>query len=164
MRRSPPFFQPSRLFELLLAFFCVGSVGSQASEAASTAATQAGVPVGAFVQTLAALIVVLVFFALAAWLVRRAGIARNLAQSGLLKIIGGLSIGPRERVVLLEVGEQWLIIGIAPGQMRTLHVLPKHSLPEGTAGAAPGFGNLLQQFTRRTPSTPTTPGELPRAK
>lgn len=151
MRPYLPCFLPVRPLGLLLA--CI-SLGSQASEVAGAAAPVAaspapGVPVGAFVQTLAALLVVLVVFALAAWLVRRAGIARNLAQTGLLKVIGGLSIGPRERVVLIEVGEQWLIIGIAPGQMRTLHVLPRHTLPEGSTTASPTFGDWLQQFSRR---------------
>ena len=32
-------------------------------------------------------------------------------------------MGPRERIVLLEVGETQLLIGVAPGRIQTLHVL-----------------------------------------
>ena len=37
--------------------------------------------------------------------------------------IAWLSLGTRERVVLLQVGDQQLVLGVAPGQIRTLHVL-----------------------------------------
>ena len=46
---------------------------------------------------------------------------------GVMKIVGGVALGPRERIVLVEVGETWLVIGIVPGQIRTLHQLPKGS-------------------------------------
>ena len=40
-----------------------------------------------------------------------------------LKILGGISMGSRERVVLLQVGEEQLLIGVSPGRINTLHVL-----------------------------------------
>ena len=42
-----------------------------------------------------------------------------------MKIVGGVALGPRERIVLLEVGEEWLVIGVVPGQIRTLHRMVK---------------------------------------
>lgn len=42
-----------------------------------------------------------------------------------MKVIGGVALGPRERIVLLEIGDEWLVIGIVPGQIRTLHRLAK---------------------------------------
>ncbi len=44
-----------------------------------------------------------------------------------MKVIGGVALGPRERLVLVEVGDTWLVIGLVPGQIRTLHRLPKGS-------------------------------------
>jgi len=42
-----------------------------------------------------------------------------------MKVVGGVALGPRERIVLLEIGNEWLVVGIVPGQIRTLHRLPK---------------------------------------
>jgi len=42
-----------------------------------------------------------------------------------MKIIGGVALGPRERIVLVEIGNEWLVVGIVPGQIRTLHRLEK---------------------------------------
>ncbi|NOZ52288.1 MAG: flagellar biosynthetic protein FliO [Gammaproteobacteria bacterium] len=68
------------------------------------------------------LLVVLVFIALTAWLVRRFG-NFQVSAKGHLKIVGGLHMGTRERVVLIQVGDQQLLIGVAPGRIQTLHVL-----------------------------------------
>jgi len=68
------------------------------------------------------LLVVLLFIALTAWLVRRFGNFQVTAK-GNLKIVGGLHLGTRERVVLIQVGEQQLLVGVAPGRIQTLHVL-----------------------------------------
>jgi len=67
---------------------------------------------------------VLAAIVLVAWLLKR----MNVAQQGsghLLKILGGVSIGQRERIVLVEVKDTWLVIGVGPGQIRTLHTLQK---------------------------------------
>ena len=43
---------------------------------------------------------------------------RGFGSSG-MKVVAGLNPGPRERIVVVEVGETWLVIGIVPGQIRT---------------------------------------------
>ncbi len=57
-----------------------------------------------------------------AWLLKRSG-RFQVAAGGSLKILGGLSMGTRERVVLLQVGDKQLLVGVAPGSIKTLHVL-----------------------------------------
>jgi len=59
-----------------------------------------------------------------AWLLRRVG-GVSLGGSQALKVIGGMSMGARERVVLLQVGETQLLVGVSPGRIQTLHVLDK---------------------------------------
>jgi flagellar biosynthetic protein FliO len=39
-----------------------------------------------------------------------------------LEVIGQLSVGARERAVLIRVGERQLLLGVAPGSVRALHV------------------------------------------
>lgn len=47
-------------------------------------------------------------------------------QSGqpLLKVRAGCSLGNRERVVVVEAGEHWLVLGVTPGRITHLHTLP----------------------------------------
>ena len=83
------------------------------------------------------------------WLLKRLTAVRGSA-GGTLRVIAGTAVGPRERVVLLEVEETWLIVGVAPGQVNALHQMPK-----GTLAAAPAiqsgkdFGAWLKQMTER---------------
>ncbi|MCF6211257.1 MAG: flagellar biosynthetic protein FliO [Gammaproteobacteria bacterium] len=73
-------------------------------------------------QTTLGLLAVLAVIVAIGWAVKRFGNLRGGVQ-GQMKIIGGISLGTRERVVLLQVGDQQLVLGVAPGQVRTLHVL-----------------------------------------
>ncbi len=75
-------------------------------------------------QILLSLLLVLAVVALVAWVFKRL----NLPHQGLgrqMKIISSLAVGQRERVVLVEVQDTWLVLGVAAGQVRTLHTLPK---------------------------------------
>ena len=64
---------------------------------------------------------------LGAWLAKR---MRNggAFQGGVIQVISGLSLGGREKVVLLRVADEQVLVGISPAGMRALHVL--HSKPE----------------------------------
>lgn len=115
------------------------------SAAAETAATP-GVSFGTMLQTFAGLLFILALFIGAAWLARRLGVGNALAAGkGPMKIVGGLAISPRERILLVEIEETWLVVGVSPGQMRTLHTLPKGELP-ASPGETPAFSQWLQQF------------------
>lgn len=117
-----------------------------AASGAVDAAPPPGVSFATMMQTFAGLAVILALFVGAAWLVRRINGGRPLtAGDGPMRIIGSQAIGPRERIVLIEIEETWLVIGIAPGQMRTLHTLPKGTVPEEVA-AEGQFGHWLKQF------------------
>jgi flagellar protein FliO/FliZ len=67
--------------------------------------------------------------------------------SSALEIVGQLSLGPRERAVLIRVGERQLLIGVAPGSVRTLHVFDDAPVARESTVAevatAPSFKALL---------------------
>ncbi|HSH87807.1 MAG: flagellar biosynthetic protein FliO [Methylophilus sp.] len=65
-------------------------------------------------------VVVLLVIAVIAWVLRRVLPGQGLAQSGVIKQVGGVQLGPRERVVVLEVSGRWLVVGVGPGQMTAL--------------------------------------------
>jgi len=57
-------------------------------------------------------------------------------------------MGTRERVVLLQVGETQLLLGVAPGRVQTLHVLDK-PLDSGKQGAGPRFSEQLGRLLKK---------------
>lgn len=77
---------------------------------------------GGLLNMLLGLIVVLALIVGLAWMVRRSGALQGGA-AGALRILGGLSMGARERVVLVQVGDTQLLLGVAPGRVQILHVL-----------------------------------------
>jgi flagellar protein FliO/FliZ len=70
------------------------------------------------------LFLVLALILVSAWFVRRMGRFQGGTGSS-LRVIGGLSMGARERVVLIQAGNTQLLLGVAPGRIQTLHVLPE---------------------------------------
>jgi flagellar protein FliO/FliZ len=87
----------------------------RAAENASSASGYFGVVVS--------LLLILGGFVLVAWLVRRW--MPQGAQAGLVKVVGATSVGPRERVVVVEVDNTWLVLGVGGGQVRSLHTMSK---------------------------------------
>lgn len=86
-------------------------------------------------QVLLGLVLVLAAIWATAWLLRRF-VPGQSGAGGILRVIGGVMVGPKERVVLVELGEIWLVLGVASGQVSTLHSMPR---PEGPV-AGPGAG------------------------
>lgn len=74
------------------------------------------------IQVVAGLLFVLFMVVAIGWAVRRVGGVRLSGGKG-LNIICGMSMGARERVVLIQVGEEQVLIGVSPGRIQTLHVL-----------------------------------------
>ena len=74
------------------------------------------------VQVSLGLIVVLLIIGGAAWFVRKFG-NFQVTSKGNLRIIGGLHLGTKERIVLLQVGKEQLVVGVSPGNINKLHIL-----------------------------------------
>ncbi len=108
-----------------------------------------GLPGNAMLQMLLALTFIIALLFLGAFLLRRLNGGKAFGITGPMRIVGGLMISPRERIVLLEVGETWIVVGIVPGQIKTLHTLPKGELPV-TNDAEGRFGHWLKQMTERS--------------
>ncbi|MFC0402615.1 flagellar biosynthetic protein FliO [Paraburkholderia rhizosphaerae] len=108
---------------------------NHAAQIASGVGAGSAVPalgVGAILQTVIGLAVVIALVFGCAWLARRLGL--NAGQrGGIVKTIGGTSLGGKERVAVVEIGDRWLVLGAAPGNVRLLC-----DMPAGTTHAGPG--------------------------
>ncbi len=90
----------------------------------SLAYAGASAPVtGGIINVVASLLLILGLFVLAAWLVKR--YLPRVGKPGPVKIIGSAMLGAREKLVVVEVENTWLLLGVGAGQIRTLHTLPK---------------------------------------
>ncbi|MGN8106968.1 flagellar biosynthetic protein FliO [Paraburkholderia sp. 22098] len=111
---------------------------NNAAKMASSVGAGTAVPalgVGAVLQTIVGLVVVIGLVFGCAWLARRFGLQPG-SRSGLVKTIGGASLGGKERVAVVEIGDTWLVLGAAPGNVRLLHTMPAGSVAVDTIGNA----------------------------
>jgi flagellar protein FliO/FliZ len=119
---------------------------SSAAWAEASALPDAG---GSIIQMLFGLGLVLAMLFGTLWVLKRISLPRG-PGSGLMRVVAGIPVGPRERVVLLEVGSSWLVLGVAQGQVSTLAEVPRQELPpSGGAEAARDFAGWLKQMTER---------------
>lgn len=123
--------------------------GAQTAARPAYTPPEAAVSSGSIAQVVISLVLVLVAIVLAAWFLKRI----NLPQHGpgnMLKVISGVAVGQRERIVLIEVKDTWLVVGVAPGQVRTLHSMPKSELPpEVVVGMDGKFQGWLKQMMEK---------------
>ncbi|PKO46957.1 MAG: flagellar biosynthetic protein FliO [Betaproteobacteria bacterium HGW-Betaproteobacteria-22] len=71
------------------------------------------------VKMVLGLIVVLGILGVLAWMLKRMAPGIGKLQSA-VRIVGGVSVGTRERVVVVEIADRWLVVGVAPGQVSAL--------------------------------------------
>ncbi|MDR5893354.1 flagellar biosynthetic protein FliO [Halomonas mongoliensis] len=92
-------------------------------------------------KTAAALALVLAIIFVASALLKRLQLHRQ-PTGGRLRVISAAAVGPRERVVIVQVEERWLVLGVGGGQVNKLHEMaapPQESgAPPSGAGFEPG--------------------------
>lgn len=117
------------------------------------AAQTSAVPTAGIGQMLLGLAAVIALVFALAWLARRLGVPMQ-NQSPLLRRIATMPLGARERVVIVEAGDQWLVLGVTAQNIQTLHTLPKGEMPQAATmnNLAGGFAALLHKA--RTPHAP----------
>jgi flagellar protein FliO/FliZ len=112
---------------------------------AAGSAQTAPTPMAGTLRVTLAMVLVLGALLAAAWLARRVRGAGAASSSG-LTVLAQVSLGTRERAVLLRVGALQVLVGVAPGNVRTLHVIDGITEPD-VAGPAeiarPTFKSML---------------------
>ncbi|CAN8141694.1 flagellar protein FliO/FliZ [uncultured Thiomicrorhabdus sp.] len=99
-------------------------------------------PSNYFSQIMLSLIFILLIIFAAAWLLRRYGRMPGVAD-GNLKVLGALSVGPRERILMLQVGKEQIVVGVTSSKISKLHNLAE---PVEVAEPKPVSGVFAQRL------------------
>ncbi|QZA76891.1 flagellar biosynthetic protein FliO [Deefgea tanakiae] len=128
---------------ILIRLFCGSLIGLPLSVLA--AAGKVDTPVaGQVFQVIFALLLVLGVIVGAAWAMRRFSLVPGGANSQ-MRVVSGVMVGTRERVVIVEVRDTWLVLGVTSEQVNLLHSLEKPlDVPE-TKPNTPQFAEWLQK-------------------
>jgi len=117
-------------------------VGSNSSDPLSTAN---------LTQWTIGLVFVLLMILVVAWAAKRfTGFTPN--QKVNLTIVSGISLGSREKAVLIKAGDHHILLGVAPGRVVNLHTFEKGEISDQTnKGALPGeaFKESLQNIMKK---------------
>ncbi len=102
---------------------------AMAAQAAGNTSTDPG-SVGYMASMLVSLLVVLAVAIGLAWLWKRV-MPRNLLNQTGVEILSTRHIGSRERLLVVKVGERYLLLGATPQSIQTLAELKQDELPNG---------------------------------
>lgn len=132
----------------------VAAASAAASPAAALPAMPAGAPMtmaptssaGSLLQTIFALIFVLALLIGLAWCMKRYG-PKVMGGNNKMRVVSSLNLGGRERIVLVEVADQWIVVGASPGRINALATMPRQEgeLPQlATAQNGPAAANFSE--------------------
>jgi flagellar protein FliO/FliZ len=87
----------------------------------------------------------------ALWLLKRTPMG-GAAGAGVLRSVAALPLSASQRIVTVEVGQgesrRWLVLGVTPQSITTLHTMDPQAEPPAPAAPLPGFAQLLAKVRR----------------
>nr|WP_256356627.1 flagellar biosynthetic protein FliO [Pseudomonas sp. PDM32] len=113
--------------------------------AAAAPAVSSGVG-GQLTQLVFGLLLVLGLIFLLAWLLRRVQQAGPAGKGQVIEIVGSRALGPRDRLMLVQVGNEQILLGLSPGSITALHVLKEPVQVPSTEKPTPEFAQRLLEM------------------
>jgi flagellar protein FliO/FliZ len=132
----------------------LNTAGSHAADAASQAAisgsSTSSLGLEAMAQAIFGLLLVVGLILGCAWLARRFGVNRSAPRPGLVKFVSSTALSQKERVMVVQIEDTWLVLGVAPGSVNHLHTLPaRDTAPASSASVAPNVSQFAMDFRQR---------------
>ena len=94
-----------------------------------------------------ALALIVLLMVVLAWAVRRSGLTRRLnAAQGTITLVATQSLGPRERLVVVDVCEQRLVLGVTASQIACRTTQPRPEKAQQTTAPAATFPLMLEKL------------------
>ena len=80
-------------------------------------------------------------------------------RRGVVNVVGGVAVGPRERIAVVEAGGKWLVLGITSQNINLLVTLdeapgPDAGLPADATAAPGSFAAWLTRFRNHEQPAP----------
>jgi flagellar protein FliO/FliZ len=117
---------------------------------AATAPAAPASPAAGMLQVLFSLAFILAVIVALAWLATRLRLTPRTASSA-LKVLADVPVGPKERVVLLKVGDAQALVGVGADGVRSLRLLERSIDVPADEPAPSAFADRLKQLM--TPPT-----------
>lgn len=136
----------------LIRLFCGSLIGLPFSVLAAVGKTDES-GFGQVFQVIFSLLLVLALIVGVAWLMRRFSLVPGGANAQ-MRVVSGVMVGTRERVVIVEVRDTWLVLGVTNQQVNMLHTLEKPLDIPVITPAAPAFAEWLQKAIAKRKSAP----------
>ena len=134
---------------VILFFYVPISWGSESSVPQSAPAFSTPDPFSfeSIIQLILGLGLVLGTILLMAWLLRKVSVLPG--QHRKLKVVAALSLGHKERAVLVQVGEEQILLGVSQGQVTLLKSFEQPVItPESTVSHS-AFSRKLNQYMNK---------------
>lgn len=131
------------LLALPLSVLAAEPSATAAAPAATAPMVNSGVA-GQLTQLVFGLLLVLGLIFFLAWLLRRVQQAGPAGKGQVIELIGSRALGPRDRLMLVQVGNEQILLGLSPGTITALHVLKEPvEVPTASEKATPEFAQHL---------------------
>ena len=116
--------------------------GATPAVAAPAAGSLSGGMGGQLLQLVLGLLLVIGLIFVLAWLMRRVQRA-GPAGNQVIKLVGSRALGTRDRLVLVQVGNEQVLLGVSPGSITALHVMNEPVEVPDPQTAPPEFARRL---------------------
>jgi flagellar protein FliO/FliZ len=132
-----------RLVALIFALMALPALAQESAPAIAPSSLFTGdyllQVLGSFVVVILLLVAVLVL------LKRFNGVSTSMG--GDMRVVSSVGVGQRERAVLLQVGEQQVLLGVGPGNVRALHVFDEPAVTATLSSTTPSFSDVWKVAT-----------------
>ena len=129
---------------VLLLVLLLPSALFAAEPAAQSSATASAVG-GQLLQLVLGLLLVVGLIFLLAWVTRRVQGLRP-ANGKVIKIVASQALGARDRLVLVQIGNEQVLLGLTPGRISQLHVMKEPVYLADTEPASSEFAQRLMDL------------------
>lgn len=114
-------------------------------------------------QVIMGLMAVLLLILALAWLLKRFG-QSNLLTNQHMKIIAAMPLGTRDRLVLVDVAGQQLLLGLSPGNITNLHTFTEPAVLLDTDSGRPDFASKLREMMQKGKQSVQVDGSMDQVK
>ena len=132
----------------LLALFALMTVPAVAQEAVPAVSPSSLFTGDYLLQVIGSFVVVILLLVGVLVLLRRFNGVRS-QMSGNMRVVSSVGVGQRERVVLLQVGEEQILVGVGPGNVRKIHAFDE-PVVEPSASTTPSFSDVWKVAMGKT--------------